>query len=297
MRTIITALAALLLAGACGGGGTESTAPASPAPPTAAGPTASEVLALELKGLTLDEFYFESFEALITRSPETVVWQALSSVFPLDDVGLDDLSEDYRRETFAMHQVVLDALLGYDRSVLTADDQLTYDIYRWHLQDVADRLEFYFYDFPATFSLFGKQRDTEQLMTDLHPLATRQDADDYITRLRAVLRKFSQLADHLNKQRNAGVVEPALTMRAAKFAADQIADGPVDTNPYFTSFRDKLNNIPGLSDADRQTFLNLARQATTTSVIPAYQQLRGTLQNLLSARLTFDRCRPVSARD
>jgi hypothetical protein len=58
-------------------------APASP--PAPAPPTASAQLRDDLQGLTLDEFYFDS----------------------------------YQRETFAMHEVVLEMLLTYDRSVLT----------------------------------------------------------------------------------------------------------------------------------------------------------------------------------
>jgi hypothetical protein len=34
----------------------------------------------------------------------------LTSVYPLDEVGLNDISDAYRRETYAMYEVVLAAL-------------------------------------------------------------------------------------------------------------------------------------------------------------------------------------------
>jgi len=279
MNKLGGALIALLLAASCGGGGNTPTPPANP--PVAA-PSVTEQLATDLEGLTLGEFYDTSYTALISRTPETIIWEALTDVFPLDDVGLNDLSDSYLRDTFAMHQVVLDALQTYDRSALDADAQLTFDVYQWHLQDVVDQLEFIYYDFTATYMIFGVQRDTELFFTDIHPLATRQDAEDYITRLNAVENKFLQLSDHLTRQRNAGVVEPALTLEIAINRVANLAQGSVDTNPYFTSFRDKLDNIAGLDDADRQSLLDAARRATANGVIPANQQLLQTMQGLLS---------------
>lgn len=280
MNKLQLALIVVLLAASCSGGSGGGDPPPPLADPPAAGPSAAEQLVAELEGLALKDFYQTSYKALLSRTPETIVWQALTDTFPLDDVGLNDLSDSYQRDTFAMYQVVLDALQTYERSTLDADEQLTFDVYQWHLQDVVDRLEFIYYDFAATFLLFGVQRDTQRFFTDIHPLATRQDADDYITRLNAVALKFSQLSNHLNLQRDAGVIEPAVTFRVAINDVTNLAEGSVDTNPYFTRFRDKLDNVVGLSSADRQNLLDAARTATANSVIPGYQQLQQTMQGL-----------------
>ena len=129
MRRTLLAISLLLVIVSCGGDGGGNASSPPPPPPPPAGPSASEQLASDLQGLTLDEFYFESFGALIRRSPETVTWEALESVYPLDGVGLDDLSDGFQRETFAMYRVVLDALRCYDRGALTVEQQLDYDTY------------------------------------------------------------------------------------------------------------------------------------------------------------------------
>ena len=223
-----------------------------------------------------------SFGALLERSPEDIVWEALESVFPLDSVGLNDLSDGYERETFAMLQVVLDALRTYDRSTLTADEQLNYDVYEYYLQDALDRLEFIYYDFPATYMGFSVHRSTERFFTDIHPLATEQDAEDYITRLQAVDEKFEQLIDHLNRQRTAGIVEPALTMNVALNQVSGIANSSVDNNPYFASFVARVSLIAALSDAGRDDLIARARAATAGDVTRGYQQLRNQLQALIN---------------
>ncbi len=279
MRTLLFVSTLLLFVASCGGGGGgNATAP----PTTPPGPSASEQLAEDLQGLALDEFYAESFGALITRSPETVVWEALESVFPLQATGLDDVSDEFQRETFSMYQVVLDALGNYDRNALTAEEQLDYDVYEYFLRDEVDRLDFLYHDFRATYMNFSVQRSTQRFFTDIHPLETPQDAEDYIARLQLVDDKFDQLIDHLERQRNAGIVEPALTLNVALNQVTAIAGSRPDDNPYFSAFAAKLQQVPELDEAGRADLLDRARAAVTSSVTPAYQRLRNQLQNLLN---------------
>jgi len=235
-----------------------------------------------LQGLPLDEFYFESYDALLQRTPELIVWRGLTGVFPPDSIGLNNLSDAYQRDTFAMHQVVLEMLRTYDRSALTTDEQLTFDTYEWQQQDEVDRLEFIYYDFVATYNFHGIHRDTLDFFTAVHPLQTQQDAEDYVTRLNAVDEKFGQVGGHLNLQGGAGVVEPALTLNAAIFYMGEIADIAANATPYYTVFVDKVNDIAGLSAVDRQALVDSALSAVTNSVIPAYRQLRESMQGLLA---------------
>jgi len=278
-KSLWTGVLAVLLLASCSGGGDSGPPP----PPPASPPTVSEQLRIDLQGLPLDEFYFESYNALLQRTPELIVWRGLAGVFPPDSIGLNDVSDAYQRETFAMHQVVLDLLRTYDRSGLTADEQLTYDIYEWQQQDEIDRLEFIYYDFVATYNFYGIHRDTLDYFSAVHPLETQQDAENYVTRLNAVDEKFAQVGAHLNLQNGAGIVEPALTLNAAIFYMGEIADVAANTTPYYTVFVDKVDNIAGLSTADRQALIDSALVAVTNSVIPAYRQLRQTMDNLVAS--------------
>ena len=241
----------------------------------------AEILAGELQGLTLDEFFQTSFGALIRRSPETVVWEALEGTFPLDSEDLDDLSDGYSRDTSAMYQVVLDALRGYDRAALDAQGQLNYDIYEWYLQDVVNQLGFIYYDFPATFMLFAEQRRTERLFADIHPLATSQDAEAYLSRVSQVERKFGQLIDHLELQRQNGIVEPALSMRVAIDQMGPLAQGAAQSHPYYARFSNDVAGIPGLGAAQVDDLRARALSAVNSSVLPGYQALLNQLNSLV----------------
>lgn len=283
MQKSLLCLLIVLTISACGGSGSQEVSAIAPVDPPVPGPTAAETFAADIEGLALSEFYFESYKALTSRSPELVLWRGLAGVFPLEGALLDNLSDDYQRDTFAMHQVALDGLRSYDRAGLSPEDQLHYDVYEWHLQDVVDRLEFIYYNYLATYSLFGVQNDTQTLLTDIHPMETKQDAEDYVSRLINIPTKFAQVSDHLLRQRDAGVVEPALTMRVAIDQMTQLMLMDSTSNPYYTAFATKIEDIADITSAEKQDLLNNARASIGNRILPAYQQLQQTMQGLLSS--------------
>jgi len=277
----LSALACLLLAcGGGGGGGGDTVAVLPPPPPPPTGPSESELLAEELEGLNLDEFYEVSFAALIKRDPEEVVSNFLTDVYPLDNIGLNDLSLAYATETFEMYRVVQDSLATYDREVLDEPGKISYDTYQWYLQDYLGEEPFFYFEFPATYSIFGVPRGTELFFTDTHPMSTREDAENYIERLASIRTKFAQLVSHLLQQRDAGIVEPQITLNVALNQVAAIAQAPAQTISYYTAFRDRLPGIPDLGNAERQALLDAALAAVNSDVIPAYLNLQSTLNNL-----------------
>lgn len=277
MKRAITLALALFVVAACGGGGGSGTPPAVAPPPA---PTAADQLKTDLAGLPLDQFYEASFAALTYREPESIIWNALTSLYPLDSAGLNNVSDTYQRETFAMAEVVLDALRTYDRSGLTPDEQLTYDVYEYFLQDTVDRLPFIYHDFVATYNFSGVQDATERFFSDIHPLATEQDAVDYIARLNAIRIKFTQVADHLTLQNAAGIIEPRLTLDVALSRTNQVANSLPQNTIFYTTLENKLNDIAGLASDRKDQLLNSAVNAIANSVITGYRTLAATMSGL-----------------
>jgi len=277
MKNALQIVLITFLLASCGGGAkTEALAP-----PVNTNP--ADELALALEGLALDDFFEESFKALMLRDPEWVISLALTNIYPIQGVELTNISDDFVRDNYAMCEVILDKLLTYDRDSFSENDKISYDVYRWYLQDRIDREQFFYHDFVASYGVFGIQRDTRLFFTDIHPLASRQDAEDYITRLGLIPRKFAQLENHLRSQRNAGIVEPIMTLNYATSQVNSEAQTPASSSPYFTVFRNKIAYIYGLSSSQRQNLENDAWAAVQNSVIPAYQALYTTLNNLRSA--------------
>jgi len=275
-------LAALLLVclSACGGGGSGSTVAVQP-PPT--GLTDVEQFTQDIQGLTLSDFYHVSFGGLLKRTPESVVASTLEDVYPLDEATLNDWTQQYSADTWTIYQLALNMLQTYDRSVLSPDEQLNYDVYEWYLQDVLDEQEFELYSYPVTYSGFGVPRNTQRFFEELHPLESAQDAQNFIDRLSVIDDKYAQLIAHVERQRVAGIIEPALTMQVAINQLSAVAQTTAVQNPIFISFRSKITSIPGLSTTEQIRLSDLVRDSIISDLIPAYQNLLVTLQILSSS--------------
>jgi uncharacterized protein (DUF885 family) len=260
-----------------------ASAPAEPSEPAASGPlSAAGTSTAKLDVLEFDDFLEVSWRELSLRDPETVLADGMAEVYGLEGAELTDISDAYIRENFELYRVVLEALRQYDRATLTSDQQLSYDLYEWYLDDQLRREEFIYYDYPATF--FPVTAVHEQLIhffTDLHPLATKQDAQDYVARLEKAGVKFEQLLEGLQLREDAGIIPPRFANQWALSGVSNLARSEARGTPYYQSFEEKLTAL-GLPGAEEQALLDSAEAAIADVVLPAYQSLADYLQHLES---------------
>ena len=196
---------------------------------------------------------------------------------------LNNFSEGYQADTTEMLGIALDALRGYDRDALAASGKIDYDAYEWYLSDAIERASYEAFGFPGTYGNFGEFATLQRFFTDVHPLQTAADAEAYVERLGAVGDQLSQLEALIFRQRNLGVIEPALTMQVAINQLNSIVDVLSRRSPFFTTFRDRIADIAELSDAERADLEARALDATVSTVLPAYARLRDALSGLIAA--------------
>lgn len=268
----------------------EPTAPPAPAtlPPTAkpspemtvttdedsSGAVTGREPEVELGELDLDEFFEASWRELMLRDPEAVLAEGLAEVYGLEGAELTNISDAYTRETYAMYANVLDRLHAYDRDGLSPEQQVSYDVYEWYLDDKLRGQEFMYNDFPVTF--FPVTAVHEQLIhffTDLHPIASKQDAEDYVTRLRKVDVKFEQLLEGLKLREEEGVVPPRFAIQWALYGVRNVANADATQTPFYEAFEEKVKGLDDVSDAEAQELLESAQGAIEEVVLPAYQDL------------------------
>jgi uncharacterized protein (DUF885 family)/Tol biopolymer transport system component len=233
-----------------------------------------------LEGLPLDRFFAKSFELLMLRDPEWVSSEGLAGHFGTGHGQLTDLSDAYRRETQQMEAAILDMLRTYDREQLSREQQISYDVYEWYLADRVRGQEFMYHDFPVTHFITGVQNQLIQLFTDLHPIASHQDAEEYVARLGQVDVKFEGLVEGLQLRANTGVILPSYIFPWLMRDISRIAHGEARYTPFYTSFEEKLDALGGLSADERQALLQDAERAIEDSVIPGFADLEEALQAL-----------------
>jgi uncharacterized protein (DUF885 family) len=230
-------------------------------------------LSVGLDGLDFDAFIEASYQRLLSRDPETVLELGLSQVYDLPTDQLTDISDGYIHQTQTLESDILSLLRQYDRSSLTAEQQLTYDIYAWYLSDRVSGHEFMYDDYPINPTVFSLHLDLLQWFTDLRPVTNLQDAQDYITCLSQVNTKFEQLIDGLQRREENGVMLPGFLVSWILNELNNIAISQATLTPYYTAFENKVEALTDISEADKELLLQNAEHAINISVIPAYQAL------------------------
>jgi uncharacterized protein (DUF885 family) len=230
-------------------------------------------LAVGLTGLDFDSFVEDSYRRLLRRDPETVLELALSQDFGTPTDQLTDISDEYIRQTQALETDILYLLERYDRSMLNSEQQLTYDIYDWYLTDRVKGHQFMYDDYPINPTVFSVHLDLLQFFTDLRPVTSLEEAQDYVTSLWQVDTKFEQLIDGLQRRESHGAMLPLFLVNWIIQDLSSIASSPARLTPYYTAFESKVNALNNLSNDQRQDLLTEAEDAIRDSVIPAYQVL------------------------
>jgi uncharacterized protein (DUF885 family) len=192
---------------------------------------AAEVIA-SWANLDFDSFIERSYSEYLRRFPEWLTSLGLSGAFGVRNDALNDYSEGYLEETEALEQAVLERFRGYDRASLSSAQQVTYDIFEWCFDDRVHGQEFALYDYPIShYTITSLHWAVFDLLTDTQPIASLEDAEDYVSRLLRVGRQFDQVIDGLRRRADAGIVVPKSVMALARPEIDRLAGAPASQHP------------------------------------------------------------------
>ncbi len=248
--------------------------------PPAAGVTASVAspgVLDGLKGLDIDPFFEQAYHRWLVRDPENLTVLGLADSFGVGDANLTDISDAFIRETQSLESGTLTLLRAYERSSFSAAQALTADIYAWFLDDLVRGHEFLYDDYPVNTTVTSVPYNLYMLFTAWHPLKSRQDAEDYISRLSQVETKLAQLIDGLQRRQEHGVILPAFLIPYVSDAINRVAYNVPPSHPYYETFDERLT---GASDDERPGLLDQVKTQITQVVCPTYQELSAFLKKL-----------------
>jgi uncharacterized protein (DUF885 family) len=239
-----------------------------------------EVIA-SLEGLPIDEFFEASHSQLLLRKPELLTELNLSAQFGLRNDQLNNISDAYLRETQHLEAAILSQLLTYDRQNLTPEQQLSYDIYLWTLEDLVQGHQFMYHDYPLSHFINSYNFNLTTLLTELHPLDNRQDVEDYIQRLSQVETQVDQLLEGLIIREEMGIIPPDFIIAMARSNLVDYIDlrgsnpEAIEATriPVFSVFSESIESISELSADEKIEFRAMARTQVEESFIPGYMKL------------------------
>ena len=240
-----------------------------------------DALAARVADLSLEAFFEETFRTITLRDPEAVIELGLETFYDVQDLPLTDISDAYQRETFAIYELILERLHTYDLDNLTSEDQISYRIYEWYLEELLSRREWMYYDYPITHFNTGIQNWIVFFFTDIHPLTNRQDAENYLARLKQVDEKIDQLLEGLALREQAGVLIPKSILQMSIGSIRSIAESPPQTTPFYWAFANKITSIPEMTSEEKAQMLTAIEEELLQNTLPAYQILLNEVQRLM----------------
>ena len=213
----------------------------------------------------------EDFAALLDEHWEWRLAEYPTFASQLGDRRYNDRWTDLSLEAIERRHDQMRALLrgvyAIDRSALSEDDQLNYELFRRSLQDDVDELQFNRHLMPLHHRGGVQNLDNT---TNSIPLATVRDYEDWLARLNQAGTVVDQTIALAEAGREAGVTPPKVLMqRIPNQISAQLVDDP-EASPFFKVFAELPESIP---DDDRSRLRAAARETISKTILPAYRKL------------------------
>lgn len=275
-------LSLLLVVSALAAGTLSHPAWAADTPPQGQAAQAGPATAINKEGQqlrTLVDAYYHANVALNPLSAPDM------GVYTYDDRFGDYLSDDWIAKSKALETEYLNKVMQIDRNALSADDRITYDMFRYDRQTALRGFNFPFWQLPLNHfdskALTFADQGTGQ---GAFPFATVKDYEDFLKRMDgfaawsdAAIARMKQGAAH-------GVALPA---PLAKILEQQLR-GYVVARPEDSSFWKPVANMPdSFSPADRERLTAAYRDKIQNTVLPAYRHMADFLKRDYKARKTL----------
>ncbi|MBC6696505.1 DUF885 domain-containing protein [Hymenobacter puniceus] len=213
-------------------------------------------------------------------------WEDNAKLFPLDattqgdnrynDQLPNDGTEAFRQNLTGTYQKYLDALQKFDRATLSANDKISYDIFKYDLENKLEGLKLttwmmpfqQFWGLPITMGQYGSGEGVQ-------PFKTAKDYDNWLGRVRG----FSVWADTAISNFRVGMQTGVVLPRAlVKKMIPQMRDLVV-TDPTKSLFYGPINKLPAdMPAADKDRITTAYRKAIMEELVPTYKKLGDFLE-------------------
>lgn len=261
MKQKLTIAAVCILAAACVPRQAGTGAAAAPAPAAAANEAANENQRLD----RLVEEYFDRGLALSPVAATSVGDARYNHLYTAS------FSRESRARSAALLAEFTPRLQAVNRAALDEEHQITYDVFRWQLDNQRRGEQFpshlvplnQFFNFTASFAQLGAG-------TGVHPFRTVKDYEDFLGRMRGFQQAVDAAIANMREGMAAGVVQPRVLMERVlpQLSAHVVSDSTASL------FWGPIKNLPAtFSPADRERLTAEYGRAIREVIVPTYGKL------------------------
>ncbi|MCI8466346.1 MAG: DUF885 domain-containing protein [Lachnospiraceae bacterium] len=199
------------------------------------------------------------------------------------EVALPTISATTEEEDFAEVQKVLDDLKAIDYKLLPTDDKLTYDVLKEYLETALEGKGFYYFYEPFS-PVMGFQSNLSITLAE-YAFRREQDVKDYLEILTLIPAYVDSLITLEKTRSKMGYAMPDGSISEV-FESIQEFLNAGENNIFLTSFEERLEGLPDLSDAQKTEYAEKNREILNSQILPSYkkigrclQEVRGTAKN------------------
>ena len=254
------------------------TAPQTPTEPApvqtvSAFPAASAVSPDPWAGMSLQQFLGQAAGELVRLSPETVTFLGLGPLLGMRDDHLDLLTTEAEREYYDLEQAIVDHLATFDLSLETPDDRLNAEIYRASILNELAGRSFTDNAYSVTSYMDSYPTYIEWFLTSLHPLATLDNAEDYVSRLSEIPTRFRELQARLVDSEALNAVPPRFMLEKAVGQIRRTGETPARETDFYTALEAGLTAMADVDEVSLRAVSDRAADVIEKEVLPAYLEL------------------------
>jgi len=238
---------------------------------------------------SLDLFYEKTFITFVLEQPELLSSLGIAEQFGYrrHNAHLDDASVAKATRDFAAWHRYHDELAAYDVARQTPSQRLSTRVLGWFIDNVLAGERFRYHDYPVN-QLFGVQSATPDFLINVHAIRDVRGAEDYLSRLDEVGRKFDQVLEGLALRERNGIVPPRFVIERVLTEMRAFAGKPVQDNILYRHLVARLDALPDVAPAQREALLARCAHSIEAGVLPAYRRLIAFFDDQLGRATTDD---------
>jgi len=222
----------------------------------------------------LAAFFEEIFERDVSQSPEFQAYLGRKT----EDYGRwDDYSDEYARTINQQARADLEHLRGeFDYSALSETSKMSYRIFEYNQQRSLRNFEWRHHNY-AVSQMDDISSNLPTFLQNIHKIETRQDAEDYISRLAGIQRVMQQVVEQLRRGESIGVIPPMMVYPKVLPGAQNMLKGApfeetAEDGILLADFRSKLALLE-IDPEESAILLNDAANALSGPFRNGYQAL------------------------
>lgn len=201
-----------------------------------------------------------------------------------EDYGITDVTPTLgefgvkaSKQAIAEAENINQRLDEFEYSALTQEQQLTYDILEDYYKLSDDEESFLLYG-ETLGNTTGIQAQLPILLSEYN-IDDKQDVETYLDLLLTVEDYFQQIAEYEREKSDAGLFMPDHNADNIISQCEDFIENP-DNNLLITIFEDRIDSFNWLTKKEKNFFKTKNEEAVKNCIIPAYQSLIDTLEEL-----------------